>query len=39
MGALAIGHVSYGTWMKFIWKLLLILTVLTMACLILGAVL
>ena len=38
MGALAIGHVSYGTWIKYIWKLLLALMVLCLVCLGLGAV-
>ena len=39
MGALAIGRVSYGVWLKYIWKLLLILAVICLGCLILGAVL
>ncbi len=36
MGALAIGHVSYGVWLKYIWKLLLVLTVLCLVCLTVG---
>ena len=39
MGALAIGRVSYGVWLKYIWRLLLALTVLCLICLTLGAVL
>lgn len=39
MGALAIGHVSYGTWLKYIWKLLLVLAILCIGCLVLGAAL
>lgn len=37
MGALAIGHVSYGVWLKYVWRLLLALTVLCLVCLTLGA--
>lgn len=39
MGALAIGRVSYGVWLKYIWKLLLVLAVLCLGCLIIGTVL
>ena len=39
MGALAIGRVSYGTWLKFVWKLLAILTVMCVVCLGLGVLL
>lgn len=39
MGALAIGRVSYGVWLKYIWKLLLALTILCVLCLIAGTVL
>ena len=37
MGALAIGRVSYGTWIRFVWKLLAALTVVCLLCLGLGA--
>lgn len=37
MGALAIGRVSYGTWIRFVWKLLATLTVVCLLCLGLGA--
>lgn len=33
MGALAIGRVPYDRWLRFIWPLLIILTVIIMACL------
>ncbi len=33
MGALAIGRVPYERWLRFMWPLLLILTVIIMACL------
>ena len=38
MGALAIGRVSYGVWLKYVWKLLALLTVMCIVCLIVGAV-
>ena len=38
MGALAIGHVSYGVWMKHIWKLLLCLMGVSALCLAAGAI-
>ena len=38
MGALAIGRISYGVWLKFVWKLLAALTVLC-ALLLAGAAL
>lgn len=37
MGALALGHVPYGAFLKFIWKLLSILLVLSLMFLALGA--
>ena len=37
MGALAIGRVSYGTWIRFVWKLLAALTVVCLLCLGVGA--
>ncbi len=39
MGALAIGRVSYGVWMKHIWKLLILLAVMSVLCLTGGALL
>ena len=33
MGALAIGRVPYERWLRFMWPLLLILTIIIMACL------
>ncbi|WP_027707661.1 YfcC family protein [Zooshikella ganghwensis] len=39
MGGLAIGRVSYNRWLKFIWPLLIILTILIMAVLSVAAVL
>ncbi len=39
MGALAIGRVSYGVWLRYIWKLLLILTAVCVICLSAGALL
>lgn len=33
MGALAIARVPYERWLRFMWPLLLILTVIIMACL------
>ena len=37
MGALAIGRVSYGTWIRFVWKLLAALTAACLLCLGAGA--
>ena len=37
MGGLAIARVPYGTYLKFVWPLLIILGVLTIAVLTLGA--
>jgi len=37
MGALAIGRVPYERWLAFMWPLLLILTVIIMACLSIAA--
>ena len=28
MGGLAVAHVQYGTWLKWVWKLLVILAVI-----------
>lgn len=36
MGALAIGRVSYGTWLKFVWKLLAALAIVSILCLTAG---
>src|SRR3954470_7224487 len=36
MGGLAIAKVGYGTWLKFVWPILLILAVLSMAVLSIG---
>ena len=33
MGGLAIARVGYGTWLKFVWPVLIVLAVLTMAVL------
>jgi uncharacterized ion transporter superfamily protein YfcC len=33
MGGLAIARVGYGTWLKFVWPVLLLLAVLTIAVL------
>jgi uncharacterized ion transporter superfamily protein YfcC len=38
MGGLAIARVGYGTWLRFVWPLLLILAVLSMAALTVGVV-
>lgn len=37
MGALAIGRVPYERWLRFMWPLLVILTLIIMACLSIGA--
>ena len=37
MGALALGHVSYDRWVKFVWKLIVVFAVLIAAFLALGA--
>lgn len=39
MGALALGHVPYDRWVKFVWKLMLYFLLLTMAFLAIGAAL
>ncbi|MBE0695163.1 MAG: YfcC family protein, partial [Aquamicrobium sp.] len=36
MGALAIGRVPYERWLRFMWPLLVILTLIIMACLSVG---
>ena len=38
MGGLAIARVGYGTWLRFVWPLLILLALLTMAVLTVGAV-
>lgn len=38
MGALAIGRISYGAFLKFIWKLLALLIVIVLAALVIAAV-
>lgn len=38
MGALAMGRVSYGVWMKYVWKLLVFLLIMCIVCLV-GSVL
>lgn len=37
MGSLALGHVPYDRWLKFVWKLMLYFLLLTMAFLVIGA--
>jgi uncharacterized ion transporter superfamily protein YfcC len=37
MGALAMGHIGYGTWLKFLWPLLAILTAVSLVLLSLAA--
>jgi uncharacterized ion transporter superfamily protein YfcC len=37
MGGLAIARVPYGTYLKFVWPLLAVLAVVTIAVLALGA--
>ena len=39
MGALALGHVPYDKWLKFVWKLIIYFLVLTLAFLTAGALL
>ena len=39
MGALALGHVPYDRWLKYVWKLILYFLLLTMAFLVAGALL
>ncbi len=39
MGGLAIARVGYGTWLKFVWPLLVLLAILSMLVLSLGVVL
>lgn len=36
MGALALGHVPYDRWVKYVWKLILYFLLLTMAFLVIG---
>ena len=37
MGALALGHVPYDRWVKYVWKLILYFLLLTLAFLVVGA--
>ncbi|QNL44472.1 YfcC family protein [Oscillibacter hominis] len=39
MGALALGRVSYDRWVKYVWKLIVLFVLLTMAFLAVGALL
>ena len=39
MGALAIGRISYGVWIRHVWKLLLALMILCIVCLTVGVLL
>ena len=39
MGALALGHVPYDKWVKYVWKLILYFFLLTLMFLVVGAVL
>ncbi len=39
MGALALGHVPYDRWVKYVWKLILYFLLLTMAFLVAGVLL
>jgi len=39
VGGLALGRVSYDKWLRFIWPLLVILTVIVMAALSIGTML
>ena len=39
MGGLAIGRVGYNVWLKFVWRLILILLVLSLVLLLLGIIL
>ena len=39
MGALALGHVPYDRWMKYVWKLILYFLLLTIVFLVAGALL
>ena len=36
MGGLAIARVGYGTWLKFVWPLLMILAILSMVVMSVG---
>ena len=37
MGALALGHVPYDRWVKYVWKLILYFLLLSMVFLVVGA--
>ena len=39
MGALALGHVPYDRWVKYVWKLVLYFFLLTIVLLLTGAAL
>ena len=36
MGALALGHVPFDRWLKYVWKLVLYFLLLTLAFLVIG---
>jgi uncharacterized ion transporter superfamily protein YfcC len=38
MGGLAIARVGYGTWLKFVWPVLIMLAILTVIALAIGVV-
>jgi len=38
MGALALGHVPYDRWVKYVWKLMLYFFLLTLVFLVVGAI-
>jgi uncharacterized ion transporter superfamily protein YfcC len=39
MGGLAIARVGYGTWLKFVWPILVLLVILTVAVLTISVLL
>jgi uncharacterized ion transporter superfamily protein YfcC len=39
MGGLAIARIGYGTWLRFVWPMLLILAILSMLVLTAGVLL
>ena len=39
MGALALGHVPYDRWLKYVWKLIVYFLLLTCLFLVAGAIL
>ena len=38
MGALALGHVPYDRWLKYVWKLIAYFLILTVAFLTIGVI-